>query len=115
MNEGVLALPDPITEDVFYCGYAFEGSFGTASYLARREGGNVLVDSPRAARPLMERIEAIGGVETMFLTHRDDVAAHARYASRFGSARVMHSRDVGPDTGEVAGNETSTRSCANVR
>jgi len=50
---------------------------------------------------LAERIEAIGGVETMFLTHRDDVADHARYASRFGCARVMHSRDVGPDTGEV--------------
>ena len=47
VNEGVLALPDPITHDVFYCGYASEGSFGAASYLVRREGGNVLVDSPR--------------------------------------------------------------------
>jgi glyoxylase-like metal-dependent hydrolase (beta-lactamase superfamily II)/ferredoxin len=101
VNEGVLALPDPITQDIFYCGYASESSFGAASYLVRREGGNVLVDSPRAARPLMERIEAIGGVETMFLTHRDDVADHARYASRFECARVMHSRDVGPDTGDV--------------
>jgi glyoxylase-like metal-dependent hydrolase (beta-lactamase superfamily II)/ferredoxin len=101
VNEGVLALPDPIAPDVFYCGYASESSFGAASYLVRRKGGNVLVDSPRAARPLMERIEALGGVETMFLTHRDDVADHARYASRFRCARVMHSRDVGPDTGEV--------------
>jgi glyoxylase-like metal-dependent hydrolase (beta-lactamase superfamily II)/ferredoxin len=101
VKEAVLALPDPIAAEVFYCGYASESSFGAASYLVRREGGNVLVDSPRAARPLMDRIESLGGVQTMFLSHRDDVADHARYASRFGCWRVLHSRDIGPDTDEV--------------
>lgn len=101
LNEAVLALPDRILQDVFYCGYASESSFGAASYLVQREGGNVLVDSPRSARPLMDRIKSLGGIQTMFLTHRDDVADHAQYASRFGCSRVLHSRDIGPDTREV--------------
>lgn len=78
LREAIDALPDAIAPDVFYCGYASESSFGAASYLVRREAGNVLVDSPRAARPLMDRVEALGGIRTMFLTHRDDVADHAR-------------------------------------
>jgi glyoxylase-like metal-dependent hydrolase (beta-lactamase superfamily II) len=49
----------------------------------------------------MDRIVALGGVGTMFLTHRDDVADHARYAERFRCARVMHSRDLGHDTGDI--------------
>lgn len=101
LSDAVAALPEPIADDVFYCGYASESSFGAASYLVRRNGGNVLVDSPRAARPLMERLEALGGVDTMFLTHRDDVADHARYASRFRCGRVLHARDVGRETHDV--------------
>jgi glyoxylase-like metal-dependent hydrolase (beta-lactamase superfamily II)/ferredoxin len=101
VKDAVLALPEWIAPDVYYCGYAAESSFGAASYLVRRDDGNVLVDSPRAARPLMERIEALGGVRTMFLTHRDDVADHAQYARRFRCGRVMHSRDVGNDTRAV--------------
>ena len=31
----------------------------------------------------------------------DDVADHATYASRFGCERVLHARDVGPDTRAV--------------
>jgi len=101
LRDAIDALPDPVTGDVLYCGYAAESSFGAASYLVRRDGGNVLVDSPRAARPLMERITALGGVGTMLLTHRDDVADHAQYARRFGCARVMHAADAGHGTGDV--------------
>ncbi|HEY2509403.1 MAG TPA: MBL fold metallo-hydrolase [Polyangiaceae bacterium] len=104
LSEAVSALPEHLDDDVFYCGYAAESSFGAASYLLRRErqdGGNVLVDSPRAARPLMDRIEALGGVGTLFLTHRDDVADHARYAGRFRCARVLHARDVEAGTRDV--------------
>lgn len=103
LHDAVDALPDPISDDVLYCGYASESSYGASSYLVLREGdgGNVLVDSPRAARPLMERIAARGGVGTMFLTHRDDVADHAAYARRFGCPRVMHAADVGAGTRDV--------------
>jgi glyoxylase-like metal-dependent hydrolase (beta-lactamase superfamily II)/ferredoxin len=95
VHGAVAALPDPIADGVSYCGYASESSFGAASYLVERAAGNVLVDSPRAARPLMDRIGSLGGVATMFLSHRDDVADHAKYAHRFGCARVMHAADVG--------------------
>jgi glyoxylase-like metal-dependent hydrolase (beta-lactamase superfamily II)/ferredoxin len=101
LREGVDALPDPIADGVYYCGYASESSYGASSYLVRRPGGNVLVDSPRAARPLMDRIERLGGVAMMFLSHRDDVADHEAYARRFGCVRIMHEADVETGTREV--------------
>jgi glyoxylase-like metal-dependent hydrolase (beta-lactamase superfamily II)/ferredoxin len=101
VRDAIEALPDPIADGVLYCGYASESSFGAASYLVRREEGNVLVDSPRAARPLMDRIAALGGVGTMFLSHRDDVADHAQYARRFRCERFMHTRDTCHDTRDV--------------
>lgn len=101
LHEAVAALPDPIADAVYYCGYASEDSFGAASYLVKRASGNVLVDSPRAARPLMDRIASLGGVATMLLSHRDDVADHAKYAHRFGCERVLHAADVGSDTRDV--------------
>jgi glyoxylase-like metal-dependent hydrolase (beta-lactamase superfamily II)/ferredoxin len=87
--------------DVLDCGYAAESSFGAASWLVLREEGNVLVDSPRFARPLLERIRALGGARWMFLTHRDDVADHARWAEALGATRVLHRRDVTARTRDV--------------
>jgi glyoxylase-like metal-dependent hydrolase (beta-lactamase superfamily II)/ferredoxin len=101
LHDAIAALPLPIERDVCYCGYASERSYGAASYLVLREAGNVLVDSPRAARPLMERIESLGGVSQMFLSHRDDVADHARYARRFGCERILHAADIATDTRDV--------------
>ena len=37
----------------------------------------------------------------MFLTHRDDVADHAKFAKRFGCTRVLHAADVSADTRAV--------------
>ena len=59
---------------------------------AGHSAGNVLVDSPRAAGPLLTALEERGGVATMFLTHRDDVADHAAFRKRFGCERVLHER-----------------------
>jgi glyoxylase-like metal-dependent hydrolase (beta-lactamase superfamily II)/ferredoxin len=99
------AFPEPIgAGPVHFCGYASESSFGASSWLVVRpeaRGGNVLVDSPRAAKPLLAGIDALGGVRTMFLTHRDDVADHARFRERFGCTRVLHSADVGSGTRDV--------------
>jgi glyoxylase-like metal-dependent hydrolase (beta-lactamase superfamily II)/ferredoxin len=90
------AFPQQIAGDVYYCGFHSADSYGAASYLIVRAQGNVLVDSPRAARPLMDRIAALGGVRTLFLTHRDDVADHEVFARRFGCTRVMHAADAVP-------------------
>ncbi len=93
---GIDGFPLHIAENVYFCGYTSAQSYGAWSYLIVRPlaaGGNVLVDSPRYAAQLVKRIGALGGVRTMFLSHRDDIAEHARYARRFGCTRVMHADD----------------------
>ncbi len=93
---GIDAFPQNIAGNVYFCGFTAESSFGAWSYLivrAESEGGNILIDSPRFATQLAKNIEAVGGVNTMFLTHRDDVADHARFAKKFGCQRVMHADD----------------------
>jgi glyoxylase-like metal-dependent hydrolase (beta-lactamase superfamily II)/ferredoxin len=92
------AFPEPIAPGVFYCGYTAESSFGAWSYLLVRPSGNVLIDSPRAARPLLDRLAALGGVRTMILTHRDDVADHEAIHRAFGCERVIHEADVDAGT-----------------
>jgi glyoxylase-like metal-dependent hydrolase (beta-lactamase superfamily II)/ferredoxin len=95
-REAARAFPANVYENVFFCGFTSEASFGAWSYLIVRspeEGGNVLVDSPRFAGPLVKRIEEMGGVALMFLSHRDDIADHAKFAAHFGCPRVMHQGD----------------------
>ncbi|HEX8494937.1 MAG TPA: MBL fold metallo-hydrolase [Pyrinomonadaceae bacterium] len=96
MRVGIEAFPVQVSENVYFCGFTAESSYGAWSYLILRseaEGGNVLVDSPRFAGPLVKRIAALGGVRLMFLTHRDDVADHDKFAKRFGCTRIMHAAD----------------------
>jgi glyoxylase-like metal-dependent hydrolase (beta-lactamase superfamily II)/ferredoxin len=93
---GIDAYPSRIADNVYFCGFTSEASFGAWSYLIVRpqsEGGNVLIDSPRFATQLVKKIEQMGGVSTMFLTHRDDVADHDRFADKFNCERVMHVDD----------------------
>jgi glyoxylase-like metal-dependent hydrolase (beta-lactamase superfamily II)/ferredoxin len=100
-REAIRALPDPIDETVYFCGYSSPASYGATSYLVTRPEGNWLIDSPRAARPLLARLTELGGVAQLFLTHRDDVADHAVLARRFGCARSLHRRDLGRDTADI--------------
>lgn len=93
---GVDAFPAQVSENIYFCGFTAESSFGAWSYLIVRPdsaGGNVLVDSPRFTRPLVKKIRALGGVRRMFLTHRDDIADHARFHEEFGMERIMHADD----------------------
>ena len=93
---GIDAFPELIAENVFYCGFNAESSFGAWSYLIVRpdkEGGNVLIDSPRFATQLIKKFDAMRGVRRMFLTHKDDVADHQRFADRYGCERIMHADD----------------------
>src|SRR5262245_50808708 len=95
------AYPEVIDGDVYFCGFASESSFGASSYLIVRDEGNVLIDSPRFASPLVRRIEKMGGVHLMFLTHRDDVADHEKWAAHFNAERVMHRNDVTRSTAGI--------------
>jgi glyoxylase-like metal-dependent hydrolase (beta-lactamase superfamily II)/ferredoxin len=92
------SFPIPVTESVFHCGYHAENSYGAASYLIQRPDGNVLVDSPRFAPPLVKRIEVLGGVRYLYLTHRDDVADHQKFHDHFGCDRILHEDDIAAGT-----------------
>lgn len=86
-------FPQRIEGDVYFCGFHAEASFGATPYLIRRPGGNILVDSPRFAAPLVSKLEEVGGVRWLFLTHIDDVGDHQKYADHFGATRIMHRGD----------------------
>ncbi|GAB4137818.1 MAG: MBL fold metallo-hydrolase [Cyanobacteria bacterium J069] len=88
------SFPIPVTDRVYHCGYHAENSYGAASYLIQRPDGNVLVDSPRFAPPLVKRLEELGGVRYLYLTHRDDVADHQKFHDHFGCDRILHSADI---------------------
>jgi glyoxylase-like metal-dependent hydrolase (beta-lactamase superfamily II)/ferredoxin len=93
---GIDAFPSLVDENVYFCGFTSEASFGAWSYLIVRpesEGGNVLIDSPRFATQLVKHIDELGGIKRMLLTHRDDVADHELFRKRFGCERVMHKDD----------------------
>lgn len=96
------SFPLPISRElpgISHCGYHSPLSFGATPYLiAVQPGLNVLVDSPRYTPALVSQLEAMGGVQAMFLTHRDDVADHDKWAAHFGCQRIMHSAEVSPQT-----------------
>jgi glyoxylase-like metal-dependent hydrolase (beta-lactamase superfamily II) len=95
-HTGIDPFPESIADNVYYCGFNAESSFGAWSYLIVRpeaEGGNVMIDSPRFASQLVKQIETMGGVRKLFLTHKDDVADHERFAAKFKCERIMHAAD----------------------
>ncbi len=94
-------FPEHIAANVYYCGYTSERSFGGSSYLILRPEGNVLVDSPRAAGPLLRKIGKMGGVRRMLLTHRDDVADHAKFHEHFGCERTIHRLEISPSMHDI--------------
>ena len=59
LKAAVDSFPIPVagSAQAYHCGYSSEASFGSTSYLLVREGGNVLVDSPRFDAKLLKRIQ----------------------------------------------------------
>jgi glyoxylase-like metal-dependent hydrolase (beta-lactamase superfamily II)/ferredoxin len=94
LKAAAASYPELISENVYFCGYASPNSYGATSYFIVRPAGNVLVDSPRFARNLIHRIEELGGVSMMFLTHRDDIADHEKFYKHFGCRRILHRADA---------------------
>jgi len=101
LDAAYAAFPDRIDGNVYHCGYHSADSYGATSYLIVRPQGNVLVDSPRFTKPLVRRLEDMGGVALMFLTHRDDVADHRKFHEHFGCPRILHRADVSGATRDV--------------
>jgi len=94
-------FPLLIENNVYHCGYHSPASFAATSYFIQREEGNILIDSPRFTPPLVERLEAMGGVRWLYLTHRDDVADHQKYHDHFQCTRILHQDEISNDTKTV--------------
>jgi glyoxylase-like metal-dependent hydrolase (beta-lactamase superfamily II)/ferredoxin len=92
-------FPLVVEEPVFYCGYNSPKSYGGNSYFVRHPAGNWLIDAPKFVTPLVQQIEALGGISHLFLTHRDDVAEAERYAGHFQSRRIIHREELSSQPG----------------
>ena len=92
-------FPLVVEEPVFYCGYNSPKSYGGNSYFIKRPDGNWLIDSPKFVTPLVKRLEALGGISHIFLTHRDDVADAEGFAGHFKSRRIIHRDELSSQPG----------------
>lgn len=95
------SFPILVEENVYHCGYHSEKSYAAASYFIQHPEGNILVDSPRFTSPLVKRLEEMGGIRYMYLTHRDDIADHQKFAEHFQCQRILHADDISADTRNV--------------
>jgi glyoxylase-like metal-dependent hydrolase (beta-lactamase superfamily II) len=89
----VPVVPHDLGDGVYRLGHNARSSFGAHSYLVRRAGGNLMVDSPRWTREVVDPVGEIGGVAHILLSHRDDVADADRYAEHFGARVWIHAAD----------------------
>ncbi|XP_078160901.1 metallo-beta-lactamase family protein isoform X3 [Carex rostrata] len=98
-------FPLPIDESdipgVYHCGYHSEKSYGAAPYFISHPEGNIMVDVPKYTEILAREIDKLGGIRYLFLTHKDDIAEHDKWAKRFKCERIMHIGDVEYRTEDV--------------
>lgn len=94
-------FPLLVADNVYHCGYHSEDSFAATSYFIQHPEGNILVDSPRFTPPLVKQIEAMGGINYLYLTHCDDIADHRRFQQHFNCQRILHRDDISEDTKDV--------------
>ena len=87
-------FPLLVEDPVFYCGFNSPKSFGANSYFIRHPDGNWLIDSPKFIAPIVRRLEGLGGVDFIFLSHRDDVADASQFASHFNAKRIIDRREL---------------------
>jgi len=89
--EGV--FPERMARGIYRLGYNARHSYGAHSFLIRRDGGNVMVDSPRWTKAVTSVLDEWGGLTHILLSHRDDVGDAERYAKRFGARVFIHEWD----------------------
>ncbi len=87
------SFPLTINDDVYLLGYHSKKSFAAESYLARLGTHLVMIDSPRFYRPLAEKIQTLGKVDYILLTHRDDVSDYEQWRKALGAQVLIHADD----------------------
>ena len=86
-------FPEELAPGIYRLGYNARSSWGAHSFAIRRAVGTAMVDSPRWAKPVVEALEAWGGISDILLTHQDDVADAGRYAEHFKASVWIHEAD----------------------
>lgn len=86
-------FPQELLPGIYRCGYNAASSYGAHSYLVRRAEGNLLIDAPRYINKLAHKIDELGGLADILLSHRDDVADADRYAAHFKARVWIHEDD----------------------
>jgi glyoxylase-like metal-dependent hydrolase (beta-lactamase superfamily II)/ferredoxin len=86
-------FPWELEPGVMLCGFNDRSSYGAHSWLVRHPEGNLLVDSPTYSRRLTGPLDELGGISTVLLTHRDDVADADNWADRYGAEVWIHADD----------------------
>ncbi|MER3446025.1 MAG: MBL fold metallo-hydrolase [Candidatus Dadabacteria bacterium] len=87
-------FPLHIGDEVYYCGFNSPKSYGGNSYFVRHTEGNWFIDSPKYIGHLVKRLNEVGRIKYIFLTHRDNVADAKKYAEEFGSPRIIHRAEL---------------------
>jgi glyoxylase-like metal-dependent hydrolase (beta-lactamase superfamily II) len=86
-------FPHDLGDGVFRLGHNARSSYGAHSYFVRRRTGNLMIDAPRWTRDVVGPVEALGGLDHVLLSHRDDIADADRYAEHFGADVWIHTDD----------------------
>lgn len=97
LKKAIESVPKEIASSqgkVFYLGFNSPDSYGGKAYFIKSNSGNWMVESPKFTRHLVEWIKSQGGIDFIFLSHRDDVAQASDYAKEFGAKRIIHREDL---------------------
>lgn len=89
-KEVIEDFPLLLEDNVYYCGFNSPKSFGGNSFFILEEAGNWLIDSPKFNNGFVKKLERLGGIKYIFLTHEDDVAEADKFASHFQCKRIIH-------------------------
>jgi glyoxylase-like metal-dependent hydrolase (beta-lactamase superfamily II)/ferredoxin len=101
INKIETSFPLLIEDNVYHCGYHSQASFAATSYFIKRSQGNILIDSPRFNPSLVKRLELMGGVRYLYLTHKDDIADHQKFQAHFHCDRILHREDITNETQDI--------------
>ncbi|MFN8673182.1 MAG: MBL fold metallo-hydrolase [Candidatus Sericytochromatia bacterium] len=94
LQEALATFPLNLTENIYYCGFNSPKSFGANSFFIKEENGNWLIDSPKFLSHIVKKIEDLGGLKYIFLTHRDDIADAEKFAEKFKAKTIIHEDEL---------------------
>jgi len=83
-------FPLQIDDEVYYCGFNSPKTSGGNSYFVQHKDGNWLFSTPKFQSHLVKRLESLGGVSNIFISHRDDAGEAEKFAQHFQAKRIIH-------------------------